>query len=75
MEHRLFYICDIINHILEIDICRRSSGVEHTLGKGGVGSSILLGGTIKISSEFNQILILFAYLYFLFKMNKYPPNN
>ncbi len=27
-------------------ICRRSSVVEHTLGKGGVGSSILLGGTI-----------------------------
>jgi hypothetical protein len=26
--------------------CRRSSVVEHTLGKGGVGSSILLGGTI-----------------------------
>jgi hypothetical protein len=28
-------------------ICRRSSVVEHTLGKGGVGSSILLGGTKK----------------------------
>ena len=26
--------------------CRRSSGVEHTLGKGGAGSSILPGGTI-----------------------------
>ncbi len=26
---------------------RRSSGVEHTLGKGGVGSSILPGGTIQ----------------------------
>lgn len=26
--------------------CRRSSGVEHTLGKGGVASSILAGGTI-----------------------------
>src|SRR3546814_11383093 len=26
--------------------CRRSSGVEHTLGKGGVGCSIHPGGTI-----------------------------
>ncbi len=26
--------------------CRRSSGVEHALGKGGVVSSILTGGTI-----------------------------
>ena len=31
-------------------LCRRSSVVEHTLGKGGVGSSILLGGTKDISS-------------------------
>ena len=30
-------------------LCRRSSVVEHTLGKGGVGSSILLGGTISNS--------------------------
>ncbi len=27
--------------------CRRSSGVEHALGKGGVVSSILTGGTTK----------------------------
>ncbi|GAB4360692.1 MAG: hypothetical protein Kow00114_14610 [Kiloniellaceae bacterium] len=27
-------------------VCRRSSGVEHTLGKGGVGCSIHPGGTI-----------------------------
>ena len=31
------------------EVSRRSSGVEHTLGKGGVGSSILLGGTIFLS--------------------------
>ena len=36
-------------------ICRRSSVVEHTLGKGGVGSSILLGGTI-----FNAIPLLIS---------------
>ncbi len=29
--------------------CRRSSGVEHTLGKGGADSSILSGGTIYAS--------------------------
>ncbi len=29
--------------------CRRSSGVEHALGKGGVESSILSGGTIPCS--------------------------
>ena len=29
--------------------CRRSSGVEHTLGKGGVGRSIRPGGTINPS--------------------------
>src|SRR5690606_3241788 len=28
-------------------ICRRSSGVEHTLGKGGVACSIHAGGTIE----------------------------
>lgn len=27
-------------------LCRRSSVVEHTLGKGGVESPILFGGTI-----------------------------
>ncbi len=31
---------------------RRSSGVEHTLGKGGVASSILAGGT----SIFNKLV-------------------
>lgn len=34
--------------------CRRSSGVEHTLGKGGVASSILAGGT-RISPENQRI--------------------
>ena len=29
---------------------RRSSGVEHSLGKGGVGSSILPGGTVSYKS-------------------------
>ena len=35
--------------------CRRSSGVEHSLGKGEVHSSILCGGTIsQISQRFRR---------------------
>ncbi len=39
-------------------LCRRSSVVEHTLGKGGVGSSILLGGTrvIKMDLSVYQLI-------------------
>ena len=40
-------------------LCRRSSVVEHTLGKGGVGSSILLGGTIFFNNYFSSNLIKF----------------
>jgi hypothetical protein len=32
-------------HLAQASSSRRSSGVEHTLGKGGVVSSILTGGT------------------------------
>ncbi len=35
-------------HQTEAFLCRRSSGVEHTLGKGGVGCSIHPGGTIPL---------------------------
>ena len=38
-------------------LCRRSSGVEHALGKGGVVSSILTGGTTN-PAEFSRLASL-----------------
>ena len=50
-------------------LCRRSSVVEHTLGKGGVGSSILLGGTIFFNNKFGIRDYSFSFLFFS------PPKN
>lgn len=45
-------------------LCRYSSVVEHTLGKGGVVSPILTSGTIfKISAFFADFLFLNKYLF------------